>query len=60
TRRLKMIIEVSFALVGGLNFGLERSWDRVEQLLKRYPRATWKKIIDNKNKLCKYLIEVGK
>ncbi|MBR9705830.1 hypothetical protein GOV14_02225 [Candidatus Pacearchaeota archaeon] len=54
-----MIIEVSFALVGGLNFGLERSWETVSDLIKRYPRATWKKIIDRKKNKCKYLVEIS-
>jgi len=39
-----MIIEVSFGLVGGINFGLERSWSIVEDLIKKYPHATWKRI----------------
>ena len=53
-----MIIEVSFALVGGLNLGLERSWDSVKNILQKYPSATWKKVIDNKQQKGKYLIRV--
>ena len=41
-----MIIKLSFALVGGLNFGLEKSWKIVEGLIKKYPHATWKKMIN--------------
>jgi hypothetical protein len=40
-----MEIIISFALVGGINFGLEKSWRIVEGLLKKYPEATWKKIV---------------
>ena len=41
-----MIIEVSFGLVGGINFGLERSWNIVENIIKKHPHATWKKIVN--------------
>ena len=53
-----MIIELSFALVGGINLGLERHWNIIEDIRKRYPYATWKKVIDWKNKKGKYIIEI--
>jgi hypothetical protein len=53
-----MIIEVSLALVGGLNLGLERSWNMVEELIKKYPSATWRKVVDQKKQTCKYLVEI--
>jgi hypothetical protein len=53
-----MIIELSFAIVGGANLGLEKSWKAVEQLMKRYPQATWKKMIDWKGCKGKYIIEI--
>ena len=53
-----MIIELTFAVVGGANLGLERSWKAVESLLKKYPQATWKKIVDWKNGKGKYIIEI--
>jgi len=53
-----MIIELSFVIVGGANLGLEKSWNVVEQLMKRYPQATWKKIINWKRGKGKYIIEI--
>lgn len=53
-----MIIEVSFGLVGGINFGLEKSWKVIEGLMKRYPQATWRKIIDWKKCRGKYIVEI--
>ena len=53
-----MIIELSFVLVGGANLGLERHWHTIENIMKRYPGATWRKIVDwNKGK-GKYVIEI--
>jgi hypothetical protein len=52
-----MIIEISFAVVGGLNFGLERSWNRVKDILTKYPSATWKKILNRKGE-GKYIVEI--
>jgi len=49
---------VSFALVGGINFGLENSWKVVEGLIKKYPGAMWKKKINQKTEEGKYIIEV--
>jgi hypothetical protein len=54
-----MIIELSFAIVGGANLGLEKSWKAVEQLMKRYPQATWKKKVDLKKGKGKYIIEIN-
>jgi len=53
-----MIIEVSFGLVGGVNFGLEKSWSTVEILIRKYPHATWKKIVNWKKDRGKYVIEI--
>lgn len=57
--RCEMIYEISFAIIGGVNFGLERSWKVVEELLKKYPYATWKKIVNRKKGKGKYIIEVN-
>ena len=51
-----MIIEISFGLAGGLNFGLEKSWSIIEGLLKKYPGAVWKRII--RRGKGKYIIEI--
>jgi len=51
-----MIIEVSFGLVGGLNFGLEKSWNTVKDILNKYPHAVWRKVI--KKGKGKYIIEI--
>ncbi len=53
-----MRIEVSFGLVGGLNFGLEKSWEIVEGLLKKYPKAYWRKRVNKRKQKGKYVIEV--
>ena len=53
-----MIIEVSFGLVGGVNFGLEKSWNTVENLIRKYPHATWKKIVNWKKGKGKYIVEI--
>jgi len=54
-----MIIEVSFGLAGGVNFALERYWEIVQDLIKKYPHATWKKIINRKKGEGKYLIKIN-
>ena len=51
-----MIIEVSFALAGGINFGLENSWSIVEDLIKKYPHASWKRIVNKKKG--KYVVRI--
>lgn len=51
-----MIIRLSFALIGGVNFGLEKSWKLVEHLMQKYPGATWKKIINWKKGRGEYII----
>ena len=53
-----MIIEVSFGLAGGLNFGLEKSWNMVRDLMKKYPDATWRKIVNWKKGRGKYIVEI--
>ena len=53
-----MIIEISFALIGGLNFGLERSWKLVQEILKKYPDASWRKRVNKRKKKGKYIIEI--
>ena len=53
-----MIIELSFAIVGGANLGLEKSWKVVENIMKEYPGATWKKIVDSQQHKGKYVIEI--
>ena len=54
-----MIIEISFGLVGGINFGLEKSWGLVSSLIKKYPYATWRKIIDRRKGQGKYIVEIN-
>ena len=53
-----MIIELSFAIVGGVNLGLEKSWGLIEELMKKYPYATWKKITNKKEGSGKYIVEI--
>lgn len=53
-----MILELSFALVGGVNLGLEKSWNVIDSIMKKYPYASWKKIIDWKHKRGMYVVEI--
>ncbi len=53
-----MIIELSFAVVGGANLGLERSWKGIESIIKKYPHARWKKIVDSEKGNGKYIVEI--
>jgi hypothetical protein len=53
-----MIIEISFAIIGGLNLGLERSWELVKDLLEKYPNASWRKRINKRKKRGKYIVEI--
>ena len=53
-----MIIELSFMVVGGTNLGLEKSWRFVEALIRKYPHATWKKIVNYKKGVGKYIVEI--
>ena len=55
---VKMILELSFGVVGGANLGLEKSWEFIQNLMKRYPHATWKRIINWKKGKGKYIIEI--
>ena len=43
-----MILEISFGLIGGVNFGLEESWGLIKNILSKYPHATWRKKVDMK------------
>jgi len=54
-----MIFEVSFALAGGINFGLEKSWKVIEGLIKKYPGAIWKRKINLKKGEGKYIVETN-
>ena len=51
-----MIYEISFALIGGINFGLEKSWRLVDELIKKYPDATWKRKINWKKGKGRYIV----
>jgi len=53
-----MIIELSFALVGGVNFGLEKKYTVIQDLMRKYPGATWRKIVDIKRGIGKYIIKI--
>ena len=53
-----MIIEVSFGLVGGINFALEGSWNLIRDIISKYPHATWEKIIDIKKGIGKYIVKI--
>lgn len=45
-------------MIGGVNFGLEKSWNIVKGLMQKYPNASWKKIVNIRKKRCKYLVEI--
>jgi len=53
-----MIIEISFGLVGGLNFGLEKSFGLIKNITMKYPHAVWKKVVDVKKGIGKYIVEI--
>jgi len=53
-----MIIELSYAMVGGVNLGLERSWKVVEGILRKYPHATWKRIVNINKGIGKYVVMI--
>lgn len=55
-----MIIELTFAIVNGVNRNLERehSWKIIDNLIKRYPDATWKRITDLKSGIGKYVVQI--
>lgn len=53
-----MIIEISFGLVGGINFGLEKSLDMIKEIMIKYPHAVWKKIINRKKGEGKYIVMI--
>jgi hypothetical protein len=54
-----MIIEVSFCLAGGVNFGLEKSWGVVKDLMAKYPGASWKRIVNWRKGKGKYVVEIN-
>ena len=53
-----MIIEISFGLVGGLNFGLERSLGLIKNIMMKYPHAVWKRVVNVKKGVGKYIVEI--
>lgn len=53
-----MIIEISFGLMGGLNFGLEKSWGTIKGIMTKYPHAVWRKVVDVKKGIGKYIVEI--
>ena len=53
-----MIIEITFATAGGINLGLERSWRLIETLIKKYPHAVWRKVINTKRGIGKYIVKI--
>ena len=55
----KLRIEVSFGSAGGLNFGLEKSWEIVDALLKKYPHALWRKRVNKRKGRGKYIVEIN-
>lgn len=54
-----MILELSFVLIGGTHIGLEKSWEVVESIMKKYHGAKWEKEIDWENKRGKYVVEIN-
>jgi hypothetical protein len=53
-----MIIELSFVLVGGTNLALEKNWETVQNIMNKYPQATWRKIVYWKKGIGKYIIKI--
>jgi len=53
-----MIIKLTYALVGGVNFGLEKSWKMVEGLIKKYPHATWRRMVDMNKGVGAYIVMI--
>lgn len=53
-----MKIEVSFGLTQGINLGLEKSWKVIDSLMKKYPRATWKRLVNKRKQKGKYIVEI--
>jgi len=53
-----MIIEISFGLIGGINFGLEKSWGMVKEIMVKYPHAVWRKVVNRKKGVGKYVVEI--
>ena len=57
-RLIKMKIEVSFGLTQGINFGLEKSWQIIDSLIKKYPKAYWRRTVNKRKGRGKYIVEV--
>ena len=53
-----MIIEISFGLIGGINFGLESSLNMVKDIMIKYPHAVWRKVVNRKKGVGKYIVEI--
>ncbi|MEM0465130.1 MAG: hypothetical protein QXW97_00310 [Candidatus Pacearchaeota archaeon] len=53
-----MIIKLSFVLIGGANLALEKKWGIIEHIIKNYPQATWRKIVNWKKGVVKYIIDL--
>jgi len=54
-----MKIEVSFGLTGGINLGLEESWKLIDSIIQKYPRATWRRLVNKRKGKGKYVVEVN-
>jgi len=54
----KMIIRINFGLAGGLNFALEKSYSIIQEIMKKYPQATWKRTINRRKENGSYIIEI--
>lgn len=54
-----MIIEVSFGLAGGINLALEKSWKLIDGIMRKYPQATWRRVINKRKEEGKYIVEIG-
>jgi hypothetical protein len=53
-----MILEFSYVIVGGINLALEKSWKLVDLVIKKYPQATWRKVVNKKKGLGKYIVDI--
>jgi hypothetical protein len=49
---------MSFVLVGGVNFGLERKYNIISEIMKKYPHATWRKIVNTSKGIGKYVVRI--
>lgn len=53
-----MILEISFGVIGGVNFALEESWGLIKNILSKYPDAIWRKTVDRRKGKGKYVVEI--